>query len=194
MVLMTDASQARVALTPIRRRLLERLREPGSAASLAAELGVPRQKLGYHLRSLEAAGLIRLVEERRRRGFTERVFMAAADEFVIDPSMMGPPDPAEIDAQDRFASDHLVRTAAGVVRDVARMRQAADQEGTRLLTLTVEAELSFASPRDFDRFTERLTEAVAELARTFAAPRGRRYRLVAAAHPAVNTRTSKPVH
>lgn len=192
--LVSDAGQARAALSPIRRRLLERLREPGSAASLAAELGVPRQKLGYHLRALEAAGLIRLVEERQRRGFTERVFMANADEYVIDPSMMGAPDPADAAARDRFASDHLVRTAAGLMRDVARMRQAADQEGKRLLTLTVEAELSFATPRDFDRFAEGLTEAIAELARTFAAPRGRRYRLVAAAHPAANTRTASPQH
>jgi DNA-binding transcriptional ArsR family regulator len=195
-----DADQARVALTSIRRQLLERLREPGSAVRLAEELGIARQKIGYHLRALEGAGLIRLVEERPRRGFTERIFVACADAFVMDPSMMGAPDPAAIDAQDRFASDHLVRTAAAVVRDVARMREAAEEQGTRLLTLTVEAELAFATPGDFDCFTEELSQAVAALARRYKTSnkpnnkKGRRYRLLAAAHPAVHTKATPAVH
>ena len=187
--LVSDASQARVALTPIRRQLLERLRVPGSAASLAVELGVARQKLGYHLRALEDAGLVRLVEKRPRRGFTERVLVASAAAFVLDPSLMGEPGPRAADAQDRFASEHLVRTAAAVVRDVARMREAADREGKRLLTFTIEAEVTFARPADLERFAERLSRAVAGLARSFKSPRGgRRYRLVAAAHPAADTR------
>lgn len=191
--LVTDTSQARAALTPIRRQLLEHLRTPGSAASLATILDVPRQKLAYHVRALEAAGLVRLVEERRRRGCTERIVVACADAFVLDPALVGAPRPREVDAQDRFASDHLVRTAAGVVREVARMRKQADDEGKRLLTLTLEADLGFASPADFDRFTSALTEAVAELARSFAPRRGaRRYRLLAAAHPAVASKPTTP--
>ena len=181
--LVSDAGTARVALTPLRRQLLERLREPGSAASLAAELGESRQKLGYHLRVLEDAGLVQLVEERPRRGFVERVLMATADTFVVDPAVIHAGAPAA--AQDRFAADHLVQVAAGVARDVARMRQAADAQHKRLLTLTVEAELGFARPADFDAFSEELSAAVAALARKYApAPRGRRYRLVVAAHPA----------
>jgi hypothetical protein len=72
-----------------------------------------------------------------------------------------------------------------MVRDVARMRQAAAAEGARLLTLTVEADLTFSTPADFDAFTEEVSAAVAALARKYAAPSGRRYRLTAAAHPAV---------
>ena len=64
-----DAAKARAALTPLRRELLERLHEPGSASSLAGQLDLPRQKLAYHLRVLEEAGLVKLVEERPRRGF-----------------------------------------------------------------------------------------------------------------------------
>ena len=55
--LVSDAAKARVALTPLRRELLERLHEPGSASSLAGQLAVSRQKLGYHLRVLEPARL-----------------------------------------------------------------------------------------------------------------------------------------
>src|SRR6185503_1002749 len=86
--LVSDAAKARAALTPLRRDLLERLREPGSASSLAGQLAVPRQKLAYHLRVLEEAGLVKLIEERQRRGFTERVLVACADTFVLDPTLV----------------------------------------------------------------------------------------------------------
>ncbi|MFN3668579.1 MAG: ArsR/SmtB family transcription factor [Brevundimonas sp.] len=186
--LLDDLDAARVALAPVRRRILAALTEPASAAGLAEQLGLPRQNIGYHLNALEGAGLVRLVGERRRRGFTERLFVAARNP-VFDPALLQtPPDPAAVEAQDRHAADHLIATASTLVRDVARMRQAADAEGSRLLTLTVEAEVAFATPADFDAFTEAVSVAVADLARAYAAPGGRRYRLTAVAHPAAPDR------
>ena len=183
--LLDDLDTALLALAPIRRRILTALTEPASAAGLAEQLGLPRQNIGYHLNALEAAGLVQLAGERRKRGFTERLFVAARN-HVFDPGMMqAPPDPDAVEAQDRHAADHLISTASAMVRDVARMRQDAAAEGSRLLTLTVEADVTFAAPADFDAFTEELSAAVAALARKYAAPSGRRYRLTAAAHPAV---------
>jgi DNA-binding transcriptional ArsR family regulator len=195
--LVSDAARARVALTPLRRELLGRLREPNSAAGLAGQLAIPRQKLAYHLRVLEAAGLIELVEERKRRGFIERVLVACADTFVLDPALVQGAVQRAGDAQDRHASEHLVRTASALVRDVARMREAADREGKRLLTLTVEAELTFAAPADFDAFSEQLSDAVTALAKRYTASPlrkgGRRYRLVAAAHPTIQTKATQRI-
>lgn len=183
--LLDDLDTALLALAPIRRRILTALAEPASAAGLAEQLDMPRQKIGYHLRALEGAGLVRPAGERRKRGFTERLFVAARD-LVLDPALMqAPPDPDAVEAQDRHAADHLISTASTIVRDVARMRQDAAAEGSRLLTLTVEADVTFATPADFDAFTEEVSAAVAALARSYAAPSGRRYRLTAAAHPAV---------
>lgn len=183
--LLDDLDTALLALAPVRRRILTALTEPASAAGLAEKLGLPRQNIGYHLNALEAAGLVQLSGERRKRGFTERLFVAARN-HVFDPGMMqAPPDPDAVEAQDRHAADHLITTASALVRDVARMRQDAAAEGSRLLTLTVEADVTFAAPADFDAFTEEVSAAVAALARKYAAPSGRRYRLTAAAHPAV---------
>jgi DNA-binding transcriptional ArsR family regulator len=194
-MLVDDARDVRMALSPIRRQLLERLREPGSAASLAADLGLPRQKIGYHLRALEAAGLVVLHEERARRGFTERVLVATADAFVVDPSVLGAPVPHAAEAQDRHAAAHLLATAAGVVGDVARMRAAAEQDGRRLLTFTIETEVAFARPAEIERFTDRLAEAVAGLVREFDAPEGgRRYRLVLGGLPAPLGKASAPIN
>ncbi len=183
--LLDDLDTALLALAPIRRRILTALAEPASAAGLAEQLDMPRQKIGYHLRALEGAGLVQPAGERRKRGFTERLFVAARD-HVLDPALMqAPSDPGAVEAQDRHAADHLISTASTIVRDVARMRQDAAAEGARLLTLTVEADLTFATPADFDAFTDEVSAAVAALARKYSAPRGRRYRLTAAAHPAV---------
>lgn len=178
--LLHEPERVRLALSPIRRTMLERLREPASATQLAAALGLPRQRVNYHLRALERAGLVRLVEERQRRGCVERIVVAAADAFVVDPAVLGQ---TETDAQDRFAAAHLVNTAAGVVRDVARQQADAERRGARLLTFTLETEVGFAEPRDLDRFTEALADCLARVAARFDAPE-RRYRVVIGGHPA----------
>ena len=191
-LLIDTAEQALMALDPVKRRLLEALRQPASAATLARQLGLPRQKIGYHLRALEQVGLVRLVEERARRGFVERVLIAAADGFVLDPTMLVPDDVA---SQDSHSAAHLVQAAGNVVRDVTRMRSAAESAGQRLLTFTIEADLGFAEPKDFDAFADALARSVAGLAEQYAPATGRRgYHLVIGAHPAVAGAPAKSVN
>jgi DNA-binding transcriptional ArsR family regulator len=189
--LVEEPERLRVALTPLRRRLLELLRTPASATELGAVLGLARQKVNYHVRALETAGLVRLVEERQRRGCTERILQATADSYLVDPGVMAPgpmaPDAdSPVRARDRFAAGHLVSTAARTVRDVSRMQQAATDEGTRLLTFTVEAEVRFAQPADVHRFADTVAQAIATAAADVVAPdgSGRPYRIVVGAHPA----------
>ncbi|MGG5259507.1 ArsR/SmtB family transcription factor [Phycicoccus avicenniae] len=177
--LIDEPEAVRAALSPVRRRLLAHLREPASAPELAAALGLSRQNVNYHLRALEAAGLVELVEERQRRGFRERVLRARPG-FVIDPGLVS--DDFERVA-DRFAADHLVGAAADAVRDVSRMQAAAEAEGTRLLTATVEVEARFASPAAVRDFTDELTALLQDLVTRYDTPRGRRHRLVAFTHP-----------
>jgi DNA-binding transcriptional ArsR family regulator len=186
--LLLDPERVRIALTPVRRQLLENLREPASASMLATRLGLPRQRLGYHLRVLEDAGLVMLVEARQRRGFVERVLVARADAFLVDPSLMGQRSETVSREQDRFAADHLLATAADLVADVGRMQAAAAGEGRRLLTFTIEAEVTLGRPADLQRYAARLAEALSEVSEEFSAPTGRRYRVVVGGHPARQTR------
>lgn len=192
-VLIEDADRALLALDPVKRRLLAELREPGSASSLAKRLDLPRQQLGYHLRALEESGLVRLVEERPKRGFVERVLVAAADAFVLDPGLLGTSQAADV--QDAHAAAHLVQAAGTVVREVTRMRSAAEAAGQRLLTFTIEADVGFAQPQDFYDFTDALAQAVADIAARYAPGVGRRgYHLVIGAHPAVADQPAKPIN
>jgi DNA-binding transcriptional ArsR family regulator len=192
-VLIDDADKARQAMTPLRLKLLALLREPGSAATLAAALELPRQKIGYHLHALEKAGLVIPAGARQRRGFIERLFVARAGSFVVDPAILGL-SPA-VEKQDRFAAEHLVARSAETVREVTRMQAAAEEEGTRLLTFTIEADIGFAAPQDVEAFAGRLAEMVAGLAEEFRPEgEGRRYRLLIGGHPAIKGKATGTVN
>lgn len=182
--------QVRLALSPLRRDLLARLRTPSSATRLAAELDLPRQRVNYHLKALERAGLVELVEERPRRGCVERILRTRPGAFVVDPTVISPDEIGlgERDTftriHDQYAAEHLIGVAAATVRDVARMRGGAAGAGKRLLTFTLETEVRFAEPGDVHRFTDELAEAVRRTVERFDTPDGRPYRVVAGGHPA----------
>jgi DNA-binding transcriptional ArsR family regulator len=180
MALVEGADQVRLALSPLRRRLLERLRQPASAAQLAGELDLPRQRVGYHLRLLEQAGLIELVQERQRRGCVERIMRTTAGSFLVDPGVMN-----VLHEGDQFAAEQLVALAAHTVRQVARMRAKADKQGSRLLTFALEAQVRLGKPADLHGFTDALAQAVATVVADFDDPHGRPFRLVVGGHPQI---------
>src|SRR5689334_23578985 len=76
-------------LSPLRSAVLAALREPLSATEVAARLGESRQRVNYHVRELERRGLVSLVEERPRRGCTERVMRATCHAVLVEPSVTG---------------------------------------------------------------------------------------------------------
>jgi DNA-binding transcriptional ArsR family regulator len=167
--------------------VLEELREPASAVTLAARLGESRQRVNYHVRALERGGLVELVEERRRRGCIERIVRATARAVVVDPDAIGDLDTVAR-TQDRFAADTLLALAARTVSNVAGMRGRAEAQGRRLVTFAVEADVGFERPEDIERFADALAKRVAVLAAEFGTEGGRRYRVVAGGHPAPRTR------
>jgi DNA-binding transcriptional ArsR family regulator len=188
-----DAAAAEASLDPMRSRLLAELADPASAAGLAARLGLPRQKVNYHLRTLEGHGLIELAEERKRGNLTERIMRATAAAYVISPAAMPAlrPDPSR--APDQLSARWLVAVAARVVADVGELMRRATQARQRVATYAVDAEIRFASAADRAAFTAELTETVTRLVSTYHAgdaPDGRDHRLVVALHPTIPTEES----
>ena len=185
-----DPAAAVVALDPVRARLLAELSEPASAAALAERLGLARQKVNYHLRTLEAHGLVRVAEERRWGGLTERLLVATAASYVVSPGALGEAgtDPAR--AADRLSARYLVALAARVVREVGDLARRADRTGRRLSTLSIDTEVRFRTAAERTAFAEDLTAAVTALASRYhdpSAPGGRTHRLLVAAHPLPHT-------
>lgn len=173
-------------LQPLRRRLLEELQRPDSAAGLARRLDLSRQQVNYHLRELERAGLVELVEERRSGNFVERVVAASARRYVISPEVLGSLGGDLEEVRDHFSSAYLVATAARTIRDLASLRERADEAGKRLATMTLSTEVRFATAEERDAFARELTESVARLVQRYHdanAPGGRRFRLLLGAYP-----------
>ena len=181
-----DDPTAAVAALAVRARLLAELARPGSASTLAGRVGLTRQRVNYHLRTLEAHGLVTLVREQRRRGLTERVMQASAAAYVVSPGALGQAAVAPERAADRLSASYLVALAARVVREVGDLVKGADRAGKRLATLSLDTQVSFRSAADRAKFTRELTDAVSGLVARYHdtdAPSGRAYRLILMAHP-----------
>jgi DNA-binding transcriptional ArsR family regulator len=181
-----DPAAATVALEPMRSRLLSELAAPASAATLGARVGLARQKVNYHLRALEEHGLVRLAEERRWGGLTERLLVATAASYVVSPSAMGPVAVDPKREVDRLSASYLIALGARVVREVGDLVRRATDVGKRLATLSVDTQVRFRSAADRAAFSSELTDAIAILVSKYhdeSAPGGRVHRLVVMAHP-----------
>ena len=186
-----QAEAATAALHPARRALLTALAEPDSAAGLGRRLGLPRQRLNYHLRALERCGLIECVEERRKGNCTERLLRATARAFVIGPQALGALGPTPQAARDRFSASFAIATAARAIHEVSTLEAAARAAKKRLATLTIDTEIRFASAERRAAFAEELSETLARLVARYhddTAHGGRRFRLVTLAHPLPQTK------
>ena len=187
---------AAVALEPTRSRLLAALADsPASAAGLAAATGLPRQRLGHHLRALEASGLVVEVERRRHGGLTERILGPSASAYVVSPAAMGAAgvDPARL--RDRLSAAYAVAVAARAVRELGALLRGAAAAQQRLPTLAVDADIRFRSAADRAAFADELAAEVRTLAARYhdeSATGGRWYRLVALAHPRPRTEEESP--
>jgi DNA-binding transcriptional ArsR family regulator len=181
-----DPAAATVALEPMRSRLLSELAAPASAATLATRVGLTRQKINYHLHALEGHGLVRLAQERKWGGLTERLLVATASSYVVSPSALGPVAVDPNREVDRLSASYLIALGARVVREVGDLVRRAKEAGKRLATLAVDTEVRFRSANDRAAFTNELTEAITKLISKYhdeSAPGGRAHRVVVVAHP-----------
>ena len=190
-----EAGAAEVALDPIRARLLALLIEPNSATSLATLVDLPRQKVNYHLKTLESHGLVELVEERRKGNVTERVMRASAASYVISPAALTglQPDPGR--STDQRSAVWLLALGARLVRDVGALLVGATRARRPLSTFALDGEIRFASAADRAAFADELGAALTCLIGRYhddAAPRGRTHHVLVAIHPSVPTHAPSP--
>lgn len=181
-----DPAAATVALEPVRSRLLSELALPASAATLAARIGLGRQKVNYHLNALEAHGLVRLARERKWGGLTERLLVATAASYVVSPGALGPVAAGTSRELDRLSASYLVALGARIVHEVGDLVRRARDAGKRLATLAMDAEVRFRSAADRAAFGRELAEAVTTLISKYhdeSAPGGRVHRVMVIAHP-----------
>jgi DNA-binding transcriptional ArsR family regulator len=184
-----DAAEAASALLdPSRLHILTALREPDSSAGAARTLGLPRQRVGHHVRTLEAAGLLSCVGERKKRNCVERLLQATARAYVLAPRLLGELGLSTDEARDRFSSTYLLAAANRIIEEVGAMRPRAEAAGKKLPTLTLQTEVRFASARSQNEFLEELLAAFSELVARHHRPDaagGRTFRISLLGHPAL---------
>ena len=189
-----DPAAAEASLDPIRTRILQELVEPASATQLAAKVGLPRQKVNYHLKALERHGLVELVEERRKGNVTERVLRATAASYLISPVALASvaPDPRRF--SDRFSAFWLLSLAARTVQEMGKLIAGAAVAKKKLASFAIDGEITFRSAAERAAFAEELGAAVTQLVDKYhdggaaaVAGGGRKHRLVVVLHPALKT-------
>lgn len=181
-----EAPRALALLTPARLELLENLEEPASAAALSRHLGLPRQRINYHLRELESQRLVELVEERWKGSCVERVYRRTSRAYAISTAALGRLGTSPENIQDRFSSAYQIALASQAVRDLGNLQTGARAAGKKLPTFALEVEIRFASAAKRHQFAEELASAVAELVSKHhdeKAAAGRKFRFYLGAYP-----------
>ncbi len=117
--LITDLETLQVVADPLRLRLLALLRrEPQTVKILAAALAIAPTKLYYHIKLLEAHGLIRVAGVRPGAGPTEKEYEITAYRLAVDRALLSPNAPAPDDALETFLSLALDQTKSEILRSM----------------------------------------------------------------------------
>jgi hypothetical protein len=190
-----DPARARAALQPIRLRLLHLLEQPQSAPQVAKAMGMPRQRVLYHLRRLEAQRLVKALDHGRVGRRINRSYVRTATSYAIAPKTLGGVAVDTRTVADAFSSAYLSAVAGRALNDLAALGHAAAARGKRVPTMTLETEVRFATPGDQRRFADELATAFTRLAAKYHHPdaiTGRTFRVFACGYPAVASRAAEP--
>lgn len=156
--MLTDPDLVVDNLGEFRRQILVALDKPDSATGLAKRLGSTRQKVNYHLRTLEDAGLVELVETRQRRGLEERIVQRTTDVVIVDPLAF---DVAGLANRDVAGLAGVVSTATDIVRQAATVANQASVSGQRLAMSAMDTSITVATPQAFRSMQREIADVVA---------------------------------
>lgn len=82
-MLITDAEQLMMIRNPYKLQILQYLNEPHSASEVAKFMGESPQKMNYHFKKLENAGLVRKTGTRAIRNLVEVLYESVAEQYIV---------------------------------------------------------------------------------------------------------------
>jgi DNA-binding transcriptional ArsR family regulator len=177
---------------PLRLAILRAAAEPRSATEIAAGLGLPRQRVNYHIGRLRRAGFLLPSERRQRRGLFEQRYTASAKAYVVAPEALGPVAVQPKLVEDRLSAEYLLALAAQTQGELGRALADAGRQGKRVATLSISTEVRFTSPAQRARFARALQKAITRVVGRHTSPSttaegapaaGRLFRLVLGCYP-----------
>jgi DNA-binding transcriptional ArsR family regulator len=181
-----QAEQALPLLKPLRAEILQQLAEPRTCLDLAEIFESTPQKIYYHIKELEKAGLVKKVSETRVRGVVEGHYQAKARSYWLSPKLVGQiGSPRQ--AQDQASLRVLLSLAEDIHRDVGKLGERS-ATGQTIPSLSLDASIYLPSGDRRVEFLGEVQNLFQTLAEKYSLPAddplpGETFRLVLACYP-----------
>jgi DNA-binding transcriptional ArsR family regulator len=168
--------QAEALLRPGRIEILRELASPASCTDVGARLGQAPQKVYYHVKRMEQAGLVDRVAERPVRGITEGIYQASGSSYWLAPALVGAIGQRR--AEDEMSLGFLLSLSEQMQSDLARL---ATETGERpSLGMSGEVRLQ---PQRRQEFLADLRAAIENLLTRYGESEGMPFRITFACYP-----------
>jgi DNA-binding transcriptional ArsR family regulator len=182
-----DVEQAAALLKPQRIEMLKLMDRPRTCVELGQVFGETPQKIYYHVKALQTAGLVEQVGERRVRGTVEGSYQARARSYWLASDLVGQIGGAAI-AQDQVSLRHLLSLTEEMRDDIGHLAQ---QVGHALPSLGLSLHVELADESRRAEFMADVQHLAQVLARKYGATAGDtdtqppkpQFRLVLACYP-----------
>jgi DNA-binding transcriptional ArsR family regulator len=149
-----DIEQAMTLLKPLRLEILRRLDSPRTCPELAAEFEESAQKIYYHVKALQEAGLVDRVAEKRVRGTVEGYYQAKARSYWLAPKLVGAIGGAH-HARDQASLRVLLQLAEDVIEDTGKLGSVSEA-GQQVPSLSLSAQIHLADSAQRAEFLQEL--------------------------------------
>ena len=164
-MLIEKPDQAGALLHPLRLELLKLTDEPRTCTDLAEALGETPQRIYYHVKVLERAGVLEKVEERKVRGISEGYYRATARSFWLSPRLVGRIGGPRR-ARDQMSLGFLLALAEELQTDVGRLAETEREEAP---TLGFTAQVRLARLADRTAFLTDIQNLIQSIAKKYGA-------------------------
>lgn len=160
-----EVEQALALLKPQRLEILKRLAEPRTCPELAVIFDDSPQKIYYHVKALESAGLVDKIAERRVRGAVEGIYQARARSYWLAPSLVGKIG-TPTQAQDQASLRVLLALAEDVIEDAGKLGERSGVGGA-VPSLSMSAHVHLPDGKRRAEFMGELQSAFQDIARKY---------------------------
>lgn len=160
-----DVDRAMALLKPQRLEILRRLDQPRTCPELAEAFGESAQKIYYHVKALEQAGLVEKVDEKRVRGTVEGYYQAKARSYWLAPKLVGQIG-GKGAARDQASLRVLLGLAEDVIEDVGQLGSASEA-GQAVPSLSLSAQIHLPDAKRRAEFLHELQDTFQTLARKY---------------------------
>lgn len=163
-----DVEQAMTLLKPQRLDILRRLDEPRTCPELADYFDETPQKIYYHVKALETAGLVEKVEEKRVRGAVEGHYRAVARSYWLAPKLIGQVGSAK-QSRDQASLRVLLGLAEEVIEDTGKLGSASTL-GSDVPSLSLSAHIYLPDSKRRGEFLGEIQQVFQALAEKYGLP------------------------